>query len=251
MDNHVFPCRVGLRRGLIAPGEIRKRIGTLELGQRLRPTCPVGSVAGNASRFVKALSVLNVVRPLFDDLRKQKSGTSDNNQCRRTENQSYTLHSRKILMKARRASKTIISFPSFCALVLSFRVHLRPLARDPFTDLGRTVLDLSSIGFAESQKSHGFAVHSSTSLRSMAIVFFAAALFDSRVVRVLHRLALGIRLRVASRRFLRIVIWTIHRLADICEIICSCYSDSQKLSAMKFAKRTQHQISWIRDRCLH
>jgi hypothetical protein len=85
-------------------------------------------------------------------------------------------------MKARRASNTIISFPLLLCLgpVLP---RASPPARDPFTDLGRTVLDLSSIGFEECQKSHGFAVHSSSpSLRSMAIVFFAAALFDSRVV---------------------------------------------------------------------
>jgi hypothetical protein len=79
MEDHVFPRRVGLRCSLIATAEVRKSVGTTELGQRLRGASAAGSVAGNASRFVNALAVLNIMGTLLDGLREEKNRARKNN----------------------------------------------------------------------------------------------------------------------------------------------------------------------------
>src|SRR6267143_6627187 len=38
------------------------------------------------------------------------------------------------------------------------RMRFRPLSRDPFTDIGRTIPEFSSVGLAESKEVHGFSV---------------------------------------------------------------------------------------------
>jgi hypothetical protein len=79
MQDHVFPCGVGLRSGLIATGEVRKGVGTPELGHRLRRADAAGSVTGNASRLVNALAVLNVMGPLLYGLAEKKNRARKNN----------------------------------------------------------------------------------------------------------------------------------------------------------------------------
>ena len=37
-------------------------------------------------------------------------------------------------------------------------MRFRPLSRDPFTDIGRTIPEFRSVGLAESKKFHGFSV---------------------------------------------------------------------------------------------
>jgi hypothetical protein len=37
-------------------------------------------------------------------------------------------------------------------------MRFRALSRDPFTDIGRTIPEFSSVGLAESKESHGFSV---------------------------------------------------------------------------------------------
>src|SRR5436309_897491 len=48
--------------------------------------------------------------------------------------------------------------PFFFSLLRRVRVCLCPLARDPFTDIGRTIPEFRSVGLAESKEFHGFSV---------------------------------------------------------------------------------------------
>jgi hypothetical protein len=89
VEDYVFPRRVGLGSGLIATGEVRKGVGTPELGQRLRRADAAGSVTGNASRFVNALAVLNVMGPLLYGLAEKKNRARKNNYDGRAQYRSY------------------------------------------------------------------------------------------------------------------------------------------------------------------
>src|SRR6202162_5274004 len=47
---------------------------------------------------------------------------------------------------------------SFKSLLTRALRHLRPLPRDPFTDIGRTIPEFCSVGLAQSKELHGFSV---------------------------------------------------------------------------------------------
>jgi hypothetical protein len=85
MEDHVFPSRVGLRGSLIATTEVRKSVGTPELGQRLGCAAAAGSVTCNASRLEDALPILNVMRPLLYGLGEEKYRAGENNEHGRAE----------------------------------------------------------------------------------------------------------------------------------------------------------------------
>ena len=48
--------------------------------------------------------------------------------------------------------------PSFQPLLRRALMRFRPLSRDPFMDIGRTVPEFRSVGLAESKEFHGFSV---------------------------------------------------------------------------------------------
>ena len=67
-----------IKANLIAAGEVRKGVGAPELGQRFRCANAAGAVTGNASRFINALSVLNIMGALLNGLTKEQNGPSEN-----------------------------------------------------------------------------------------------------------------------------------------------------------------------------
>jgi len=84
VHNHIFPCGVGFRRGLITLGEIGKGAGSLESGCGLRSASGVTAVTSDAARFEGTLAVLDVWRRgVFQGLRKQQNGTREEERAKR------------------------------------------------------------------------------------------------------------------------------------------------------------------------
>ena len=84
MHNHVFPCGVGFRRGLITLGEIGKGVWSLESCGGLRSAPTVTAVTSDAARLEGTLAVLDVWRfGIFQGLRKQQNGTREQERVER------------------------------------------------------------------------------------------------------------------------------------------------------------------------